>query len=148
MIIFSFVKLKELFEKERDYPWKKPEGCPCCSSHRLWGHGFAEAIFDGYNRPLLLKLYRCPDCGCVIRLRPKGYFKRFQAPVATIRSSITLKSTRHRWLPGISRTRQGHWLRALKKRIKAYLTETFVEGVLAGFDTLLQRGRIPVSRSI
>jgi len=148
MIIFSAVKLKELFEKERDYPWRKPEGCPCCSSHRLWGHGFAEAIFDGYNRPLLLKLYRCPDCGCVIRLRPKGYFKRFQAQVATIRSSITLKSTRNRWLPGISRTRQGHWFRALKKRIKAYLTETFVEGIVAGFDTLLQLGQIPVSRFI
>ncbi len=148
MIIFSAVKLKDLFEKERDYPWRKPEGCPCCSSHRLWGHGFAEAIFDGYNRPLLLKLYRCPDCGCVIRLRPKGYFKRFQAQVETIRSSITLKSSSNRWLPGISRTRQGHWLRALKKRIKAYLAETFVEGIVAGFDTLLQLGQIPVSRSI
>jgi len=148
MIIFSAVKLKELFEKERDYPWPKPEGCPRCSSHRLWGHGFAGAIFDGYKQPLLLKLYRCPDCGCIIRLRPKGYFKRFQAPVATIRSSITIKSANNRWLSGISRTRQCHWLRALKKRIKAYLTETFVEGVLAGFDTLLQLGQVPVSRSI
>ncbi len=142
MIIFSAVKLKELFEKERDYPWTKPEGCPCCNSHRLWGHGFAEAIFDGYARPLLLKLYRCPECGCVIRLRPKGYFKRFQAQVETIRSSITLKSTSNRWLSGISRSRQGHWFRALKKRIKAYLTETWVKGVVAGFNCLLQLNQI------
>ncbi len=148
MVIFSAVKLKELFKKERDYPWQKPENCPCCTSHRLWGHGFAEAIFDGYARPLLLKLYRCPDCGCVIRLRPKGYFKRFQAQVQTIRSSITLKSTSNRWLSGISRSRQGHWFRALKKRIKAYLTETWIEGVVAGFDYLLQLGQVPVSRSI
>ena len=98
MIIFSAVKLKELFKKERDYPWQKPEGCQCCNSHRLWGHGFVGAIFDGYDQPLLLKLYRCPDCGCVIRLRPKGHFKRFQAPVETIRSSIRLKSTSNRWL--------------------------------------------------
>jgi len=35
----------------------------------LWGHGFADAVFDGYKQPLPLKLYRCPDCGCVIRLR-------------------------------------------------------------------------------
>ena len=28
MAIFSAVKLKDLFEKERDYPWRKPEGCP------------------------------------------------------------------------------------------------------------------------
>ena len=137
MIIFYAVKLKELFKKERDYPWQKPEGCQCCNSHRLWGHGFAEAIFDGYDQPLLLKLYRCPDCGCVMRLRPKGYFKRFQAPIEIIRSSIVCKSTINRWLPSISRTRQGHWFRGLKKRIKAYLTDTFVEGVVSGFDTLL-----------
>jgi len=148
MIIFFSVKLKELFKKERNYPWQKPENCPCCCSNRLWGHGFAEAIFDGYDRPLLLKLYRCPDCGCVIRLRPKGYFKRFQASIETIRSSITLKSTRNRWLSGIERTRQGHWFLALKKRIKACLTDTWVEGVVAGFDYLLQSGQIPVSRSI
>ena len=148
MIILYAVKLKELFEKERDYPWQKPEACPRCNSWTVWGHGYAEAIFDGYQRPLLLKLYRCPDCGCVIRLRPKGYFKRFQAPVETIRSSLSCKSTRNRWLPGISRTRQGHWLRSLKKRIKAYLTETWVKGAVAGFDYLLQLGQIPVSRSI
>jgi len=148
MVIFSAVKLKDLFEKEREYPWQKPVNCPRCSSCRLWGHGFAEAIFDGYDRPLLLKLYRCPDCDCVIRLRPKGYFKRFQAQVETIRSSITLKSARNRWLSGISRSRQGHWFRALKKRITAYLTRTWVEGVVAGFDTLLQLGQIPVSRSM
>jgi hypothetical protein len=125
MIIFSAVKLKELFKKERNYPWKKPQACPCCRSCTVWGHGFAEAIFDGFDRPLLLKLYRCPDCGCVIRLRPMN-----------------------RWLPGISRTRQCHWFRALKTRIKAYLTETWVEGVVAGFDYLLQLGQTPVSRSI
>ena len=98
MIIFSAVKLKDLFAKERDYPWQKPNSCPCCNSCRLWGHGFAPAIFDGFIRPLLLKLYRCPDCGCVIRLRPKGYFKRFQASIEVIRSSIVCKATTNRWI--------------------------------------------------
>ncbi|MGD8264600.1 MAG: hypothetical protein PVJ22_19720, partial [Desulfobacterales bacterium] len=65
MVIFSAVKLKELFNKRRNYPWKKPQACPCCRSCTIWGHGFAGAIFDGYPQPLLLKLYRCPDCGCV-----------------------------------------------------------------------------------
>jgi len=148
MVMFFVVKLKDLFEKQREYPWQKPDNCPCCNSQRLWGHGFAEAIFDGYDKPLLLKLYRCPDCGCVIRLRPKGYFKRFQASVETIRSSITLKSTKNRWLSVISRTRQGHWFRALIKRIKAYLTETWAGGIVAGFDRLLQLGQAPVSRFI
>jgi hypothetical protein len=59
-----------------------------------------------------------------------------------------LKSTINRWLPGISRGRQGHWLRALKKRIKAYLADTWHQGVVAGFDYLLQLGQIPVSRTI
>ncbi|MCP4234209.1 MAG: hypothetical protein GY770_11585 [Aestuariibacter sp.] len=148
MIIFYAVKLKDLFKKERNYPWKKPGRCPCCRSSTVWGHGFADAIFDGYNRPLLLKLYRCPDCGCVIRIRPKGYFKCFQAPIKMIRASIVSKSTTNRWLPNISRTRQGHWFRALKKRIKAYLTDTWCGGIDVGFDSLLQLGQIPVSRFI
>ena len=148
MIIYSAVKLKELFKKERDYPWQKPSSCLRCNSCRLWGHGFAPAIFDGFTRPLLLKLYRCPDCGCVIRIRPKGYFKRFQASIETIRSSITSKSIMNRWLPGISRSRQCHWFRALNKRLNAYLTGRWVGGVVAGFDRLLQLGQIPVSRCI
>jgi hypothetical protein len=148
MVLFSAVKLKELFKKERNYPWQKPDSCPCCNSCRLWGHGFAEAIFDGFIRPLLLKLYRCPDCGCVIRLRPKGYFKRFQASIEMIRSSIACKSAQNRWLPGISRSRQCHWFRSLCKRIKVYLSNTWCQGIVAGFDYLLQLGQIPVSRAI
>jgi hypothetical protein len=148
MVMFFAVKLKDLFKKGRDYPWKKPDSCPCCNSHRLWGHGFAGAIFDGYVKPLLIKLYRCPDCGSVIRLRPEGYFNRFQASIETIRSSITLKSTNNRWLPFISRTRQCHWFRSLRKRISAYLTNTWGYGIVAGFDYLLQLGQNPVSRVI
>ena len=148
MIIFSAVKLKDLFKKERDYPWKKPEGCPRCNSCRLWGHGFAPAIFDGFTRALLLKLYRCPDCGCVIRLRPKGYFKGFQASIETIRSSIACKAATNRWIAGVDRTRQCHWFRFLCQRIKVYLTDTWCEGIVAGFDYLLQLGQIPVSRAI
>ena len=148
MVIFSAIKLKELFEKKRDYPWQKPQSCPCCNSNRLWGPGFADAIFDGYNQPLLLKLYRCPECSCVIRLRPEGYFKRFQAPVETIRSSIVCKSTKNRWLAGISRSRQCHWFGALEKKIRAYLTDTWSQGIVAGFDYFLQRNQLPVSRSI
>jgi len=148
MVLFFPVELKTLFVQGRNYPWSRPAVCPRCSSCTVWGHGFTEAIFDGYKQPLLLKLYRCPDCGCVIRLRPEGYFKRFQASIETIRSSVTLKSTSNRWFPGISRTRQGHWLWALNKRIRAYLTDTWHHGIVAGFDYLLQLGQIPVSRSI
>ena len=148
MILFSAVNFKKLFKKERDYPWQKPNSCPCCNSCRLWGHGFAPAIFDGFIRPLLLKLYRCPDCRCVIRLRPTGYFKGFQASIETIRSSIVCKATTNRWIAGVERTRQCHWFRYLCRRIKVYLTDTWRDGIVAGFDYLLQLGQVPVSRSI
>ena len=148
MVLFFPVVLKTLFSKGRNFPWPRPDGCPNCKRFTVWGHGFAAAIFDGFDQPLLLKLYRCPDCGCVIRLRPEGYFKRFQAPIETIRSSIARKSTSNRWLSGISRTRQCHWYRSLCKRIKAYLTDTWCQGALVGFDHLLQIGQTPPSRYI
>jgi hypothetical protein len=148
MVIFFSVILKDLLSQGRDYPWPKPLGCPRCEGFRLWGHGFVLAYFDGYDQPFCLKRYRCPDCRCVLRLRPEGYFKRFQASVEMIRASIADKSAKNRWLPGISRSRQCHWFRSLCKRIKAYLTDTWYQGVVCGFDYLLQLGQNPVSRTI
>ena len=148
MVIFFSVILKDLLLQGRDYPWPKPVGCPRCEGFRLWGHGFVLAYFDGYDQPFCLKRYRCPDCRCVVRLRPEGYFKRFQASVEMIRASIADKSAKNRWLPGISRSRQCHWFRSLCKRIKAYLTDTWYQGVVCGFDYLLQLSQNPVSRTI
>ncbi|MCD6585126.1 MAG: hypothetical protein J7K96_05120 [Desulfobacteraceae bacterium] len=81
-------------------------------------------------------------------LRPEGYFKRFQASIETIRSSIVSKIRFGKWIDGISRSRQQHWFKSLRKRIKAYLTDAWQQGVLAGFDYFLKSGQIPVSRSI
>jgi len=81
-------------------------------------------------------------------LRPEGYFKRFQAPIETIRSSISSKAQAGKWIDGVDRSRQCHWFRSLGRRIKAYLTDTWSEGIVAGFDYLLQTGQVPVSRSI
>lgn len=148
MIIYFPVIIKELFNLGRDYPWTRPDSCLRCNGCRLWGHGFVSAYFDGYDQPFSLKRYRCPDCGCVLRLRPEGYFKRFQASVATIRSSVVKKAETGEWITGISRTRQCHWFRSLCKRIKAYLTNTWRQGIVAAFDYLWQLGQIPVSRSI
>jgi hypothetical protein len=148
-MIFSFsVILKDLFILGRDYPWTKPDSCPRCKGCCLWGHGFVSACFDGYDQPFWLKRYRCPDCRCVIRLRPEGYFKRFQASVATIRSSVVSKAQTGKWIPTVGKTRQCHWFRALRRRIKAYLTDTWRQGMVAAFDSLEQLGQIPVSRSI
>ena len=148
MVIFFPVILKQLFHSGRSYTFPKPKQCPRCGGYRLWGHGFVQAYFDGYTQPFSLKRYRCPDCLCVLRLRPAGYFKRFQASIAKIRSSIEQKATLGKWLPGLSRTRQCHWFRSLYKRIKAYLTDTWDRGAVLAFDELMQKGQTPVSRSI
>lgn len=148
MVIYFSVSLKDLFTQGRDYPWPMPRRCPRCGSCRLWGHGYVSAYFDDYDQAFQLKRYRCPECGCVIRLRPHGYFPRFQAPAATIRQSIVAKATKGKWLAGISRSRQGHWLRALLRKLRAYLTDSWTRGMAAGFDYLIFKGHIPVSRSI
>ncbi|MBW2087752.1 MAG: hypothetical protein JRI37_01975 [Deltaproteobacteria bacterium] len=96
----------------------------------------------------MLKLYRCPICGCVIRLRPCGYFKHFQTKVKTIRFSISHKEEHDKWLSGISRARQRHWFRALGRRIKAYLGDTWAQGLLKAFDYFMAQGQVPVTRSI
>ena len=148
MIIFFPVKLKKLLALGRKYPWPKPGRCPNCNGCRIWGHGFVTAWFDDFNQAIEIKRCRCPDCSCIIRFRPKGFFKRFQADIATIRSSIFIKVHTGKWNPGISRTRQCHWFRALLRNIGAYLTDTRDKGIVAAFDELVKMGRIPVSRSI
>jgi hypothetical protein len=148
MIAFVAAKLKEIFEKGRDYPWPKPEICPCCKDHKLWGHGFVESYFDGFTVGLLLRRYRCPLCGCIVKLRPSGYFSRFQASIGTIRSSISHRLKKGRWPPGLSHSRQGHWLRALLRKVQAYLGHSWKRCLIKAFDYLLEQGKVPVSRSI
>ena len=148
MIFFFPVILNDLFKFGRDYDWPKPHSCMRCSSCRVWGHGYVTALFDGFNQPFFLKRYRCPDCGCIMCLRPKGYLRRFQASIETIHSSILSKTQAGKWLSKICRNRQRHWYKALIKKIKVYLTDTWQEGVVAGFDSLLKLNQNPVSRTV
>jgi len=148
MIIFYSIDLNKLAQKGRAYPWAKPACCIHCGSCRLWGHGFVLAFFDGFLQALFLKRYRCPDCKTVFRIRPKGYFSRFQASIGTIRSSIESKSVNNKWLRRVSRIRQCHWYRALSRHIKAYFGDTWKQSKVNAFDTLILNGIVPVTRSI
>jgi hypothetical protein len=148
MIICFPVDFKKLIALGRKYPWPKPKSCLRCNGCRLWGHGFVLACFDGFDQAIEIKRCRCPDCDCIYRFRPEGYFKRFQADIAAIRLSIASKEETGKWKAGMSRTRQRHWFKALTRTIKAYLTDTWDKGVLAAFDDLAKRGLVPVSRSI
>ncbi len=146
MILDVKAKLNEIFKQGRDYPWKKPNNCPCCKTYRLWGHGFVTRFFDNFIKGLLLRRYRCPDCGCVIVMKPYGYFRRFQASVRTIRYCISERIRTGRWPPGLSGPRRRHWLSALKRKALAYYGVD--ADLLHVFDALLKKQIIAVSRSI
>ena len=148
MILSVVVGLKEIYEKGRDYLWPRPEVCPRCKARRPWGHGFVMAYFDGFASGLLLRRYRCPHCGCVIRLKPRGFFDRFQSPVETIRVAISGLVQREPSHSGVSRTRKAHWLKALKRKATAYFGDPSRDCLLAAFDRLIEMGKIPVSRAI
>jgi len=148
LILFIAAKIKDIFRHGRRFPWPKPELCPRCNQSAVWGHGYVLAYFDGFVEGIFLKRYRCPGCGCVLRLRPVGYLSRFQAPIDTIRSILSYCLNYGRWPPGVSRCRSGHWLRALRRKVLAYLGQVWKDRLLQGFDHLLARGINPVSRSI
>jgi hypothetical protein len=148
MIIFVEVSLKQIFKLKEKFPWPKPKKCPNCNAYRVWKHGFALANFDGYSSSLVIRRFRCPDCGGVIRMRPAGYFSKFHASISTIRSSIASKLCENRWLDNISRTRQRHWYNALKRRIKAWFGDSRQGDLLAAFNFFVSKGISPVSRSL
>jgi hypothetical protein len=148
MIIFVLVSIKEIVEHGRDFPWPRPSVCPRCEGHRIWCHGFVTVFFDGFDAQVFLRRYRCPECRCVMRLRPSDYFKRIQAPIETIRSSIAFRLVNGRWPPGGSRSRQGHWLRSLSRKVCAWLGQGWGNRLVEWFDELMRRGETPVSRRI
>jgi hypothetical protein len=148
MILPAVVVLKDIYEKGRDYVWPRPEVCPKCKERRPWGHGFVLAYFEGFASALFLRRYRCPQCGCVIRLRPQGHFSRFQSSVEAIRSTLGDLLKNKRRPSGVCRTRQAHWLKALERKAMAYLGGESRHDLLAAFDRLIMMGEIPVSRSI
>lgn len=83
---------------------------------------------------------------CIIKLKPEGYFKRFQARIETIRESIHSMVTTGKGLKDISRQRQRHWLVALKRKAAAMFALT--TNLNKTFEQLIHVGVIPVSRSI
>ena len=145
VIISVPIDINLLLNLLREFPWPRPDCCPKCNNPKLWGHGFVDSLFDFAKKAIPVKRYICPNCGCVIKLRPEGYFKCFQASIDTIRSSIDSISTTAKTIKDITRQRQRHWFVALKRKAAA------VFGLNAdlkqAFEKLIAGGIIPVSRS-
>jgi hypothetical protein len=96
----------------------------------------------------LLRRYRCPDCHLVVRLRPREYWPRFQAPIAAILTSLTHRLTFRRWPALLSRQRQGHWLRSLIRKVRLHLGVGWEGDLLSAFQVLREQGIVPVSRAV
>ena len=146
MIRFVDALLKDIFQMERDYPWERPDRCPCCGNWKVWGHGFVSAFFHGFGCAIWLRRYRCPACGCIIRLRPISHFSRFQSSRHTIRSTLLHRIKTGKWPPGSYKSRQRHWLGNLKRQMRAWLN--WETGLTEAFDLLLDQGRVPITGSI
>jgi len=148
MIIFVSSLLKDIFKQGRDFPWPRPSACPICGCPKVWGHGYVSSWFDGFSEALLLKRYRCPCCGCVMRMRPASHFSRFQSSIQNIRSILSTRINTGRWPPDQSGSRPGHWLRSLKRKCFALLGFHATKDLIEVFDYLLLSGVNPVGRSI
>jgi hypothetical protein len=78
-------------------------------------------------------------------LRPKTHFSRVQAPITEIREALASRLATGRWPPEGSPSRKRHWLNNLRRNITAWLTHTWDQGEVAGFDRLQALGIVPVS---
>ena len=147
--LFVWMCVKEIFRLGKDYPFYRPEHCQRCGSIKVWGHGFVRRCIDGYNAPLWLRQWRCDDCDCVHTIRPLGYWPRHQTQIHVIVKSLCHYVTHGFWNKtlGPSRQRQGHWLRALRKNIKARLGLDFDGDLIDGLHELAVLPMTPVARS-
>ena len=145
MILFVDVDLKEVSLLEKKFPWPKPAVCPRCLRDQVWGHGFTGTFFEGFHNALLMRRFRCPACGCVMKCRPRSHFTRFQTAIDTIRTCLAGRIETGRWRGSAARGR--HWLSALKRQALARLGLAWRNRLLDAFDRLCGLGIVPVSRS-
>jgi hypothetical protein len=144
------LSIKKIFLLGKGYAFPRPPNClrEGCRSGRIWGHGYVDVWLEGYDKAICLKRYICADCGCVYTIRPFGYWPRHHVTVKIIFGSICHRVRHGVWEKGaFTRQRQGNWLRALRRNIKAYLGMNFIRNVLEGFYELLHRGKMPVFRA-
>ena len=147
MILFVSVCVKSLIELGRRYEWPKGQVCPRCGG-RLWGHGFVSGWFDGCSHAVWLPRYRCSICRKAVRVRPEGYWSRFQASIAEVRESLAHRLKCGRWPSGRSPSRQRHWLNGLKKQIQARFGMGWEGDLMQAFDELCKAGIRAASRAV
>jgi hypothetical protein len=148
MIAFFDLDLNQIATDTKKYLWPRPDDCGRCGHDKVWGHGFVLMIITGFAKALSMRRYRCPKCGCIIRVRPKGHFKHHQTGAAEIRLILAQRLSTGRWPPDCVTNRARHWLKALKRNVLAVFGLEMQNDPLTAFDRLIDLGRIPVSRAV
>ncbi len=72
----------------------------------------------------------------MVRLHPRSFFRRFHASIATIYGCLRSKLQGGRYDTEISRSRQRHWLLALRRQVAAYLGEGLRGRLVEDFERL------------
>jgi len=147
LILYFPIDVNLLETQREKYPWPRPPWCPRCRSPRLWGHGYAPRYFDGFPEALLLKKYRCPDCGAVHTLRPQLYDRRFRAIWLMIFLSLLKKISLGQWLVGICRQRQQYGWRGFKKQVSKQRNFA-LESALGSLVTLFEANSLLATHSL
>lgn len=148
LVLFVSIDVKEIARLGRLFPWDdhKPASCPRCNS-RLWWHGFVFAYFSCLSEGIYLRRLRCPCCGAVHRLRPRGYFRRFRSSISEIKDVITHRCRQIKWRPDLPRGRQRKWWHNLWRLLWLLLGRSYKGCALKGFCLLMKQNIIPVSRA-
>jgi hypothetical protein len=150
--LFYVMCVKEIFRLGKGYVFPRPVRClhEGCGSSRIWGHGFVLRYLDGYAAPLWFRRWRCPDCGCVYTIQHTDYWPRHHAPIQTVVASLSHRITHGFWdqALGLTRQRQGHWMRALRSNIKTWLGMDVCSDLINGLHKLIAQLRVPVVRLV
>jgi len=125
----------------KSYPWPRPPCCPRCEGRRLWGHGYVERYFDGYDERLPMKRWRCVECGAVHTMRPASHWRGFWATIVLIMSSLRAKGEGRRWLSQVARQRQQYWWRGFQRQRR-------VAGAAASLNDLQAQAVIVATHSL
>jgi hypothetical protein len=68
--------------------------------------------------------------------------------MAVVRQCVMERLATGRWPPRSNSARQRHWLKALKRQVRAHLGMSYEGRVAQGYEELLRRGICAVSRSV
>ena len=141
MIKFVTINILELYKKGKDFIWDKPCSCPRCGSV-VWGHGFVSGYLQGFSELLYFKRYRCPICGLILKLKPRGYLRFFRSSIHEIYRHLKFRFENARWPPGFSRQRGGHWI---NRFLKIYFRDSGLQGkvsILQALNVYHQQGKL------